>query len=197
MDAIRNYVQHRSLPVGPLTYRLGATMPMARSAVRFGHRATTRSGRFGEAIQSSSVAFWAEIGADASARDLTLMIRQFVAGLGRVHLTVRDLTAQDVEAWKTTFACAVEKARGASSIQSDSWPSVDEEGEYRDKVHLVEHTLKRCQEMRKRYRNLDHLERCYVSGRIGPRRKPRRPRSLRSGGAVLGLLSWLRSNQPR
>lgn len=157
MEEIRDHMQHRALIVGRLSYPSARLHDQANSRVRFGVEARLdveemRSDpRFDRAIL-------AEIEYQKPAQDLTFVVRQYVEGLSRIHLAIRDSTGQAVDDWTVTLDTAIEKARtkientlGLAAVEETA------EGNYREEIHLVADITKRLHEMRQRYRNLKFL----------------------------------------
>jgi hypothetical protein len=88
MEAIRNYVQHRALPVGTLTYQNGWHEENGEQCLRRGIdvELDVDGVRNDDDFRPDVLR---QIEQNTRARDLTLMIRQFIEGLSRVHTTRR------------------------------------------------------------------------------------------------------------
>jgi len=166
MEEIRNHVQHRGLPVGLLAFPGDHHEEAGKTCVRFRihPELDTDELRTDPGFDRSVLV---EIEQQEDARDLTLMIRQFIAGLSRVHESVRDLADREVTSWTATFDNALETARteikhlvGLAAVEQD------DEGNYCDKVYVLADLPKRVHEMRKRYRNLKSCSHWYVSSRV-------------------------------
>ena len=165
MKEIRNYAQHRALPVGPLGYP-GKRQQDGKSAVRFGIQPQLDVDEL-RSDPSFKGTVLAEIEKEPAAQDLTYMIRQFIESLSRVHEAVRDLTEPEVAVWTLKLDNVVERARteightiGLAAVEQE------EEGSYRDKVYVFADLAKRVHDMRSRYRNLKFASGWYVSSGV-------------------------------
>jgi hypothetical protein len=99
MEAIRNSLQHRSLPITSFTYPYD--WEGRASSKRLCHRVTASitfeylrdDARFKPAVLKEL-----EAGGDEK-RDVTPFVREYVEGLSSVHERLRQLTSDDVERW--------------------------------------------------------------------------------------------------
>lgn len=100
MEALRNFIQHRSLPIARLDYP--AAWEPRKEGQLLHHRACAHLGIAAlrdDRNFKASVLQELEKGGNET-QDITPWVRQYIDGLASVHRQLRTLTKVDVELWK-------------------------------------------------------------------------------------------------
>ena len=112
MEAVRNFVQHRSLPLHSLSYP---------SAWEDMESESERQLRFGivpfldvaELLEDPEFkkTVKAELEQDPKPINITPLVREYIEGIGSAHEEFRKRTEQDAQAWERVIADIIERAR--------------------------------------------------------------------------------------
>ena len=101
VEALRNYVQHRGLPIYGLEYnmtRKDVASPLLKHIVT----PTLSVARLKEE-KKFKAAVLKELEALGDEIDIKPLVRQYIDSIGRIHLSIRDLVASDVARWEHTI----------------------------------------------------------------------------------------------
>lgn len=166
LEALRNYQQHRGLPVHHLA--IGMRRDPVGDEIFVAHRVTPsvsvaslrRDGRVKAAVL-------AELETRGPLVPLMPMVREYVEGLAAVHAAMRDAVANDVKGWEETVLHAMARGRkrfgksglGFVAVASGTPGKQDEE------VQMFEDFMSRRRLLERRSRHVTMLAKHYVSGR--------------------------------
>jgi hypothetical protein len=168
MEAVRNHIQHRSLPVDRMSYPTSLMEPDApASKMRFRVVPCIDTVRL-EADSKFKGSALSELKSMGHFVPLTPLVRQYVEGLGRVHDTLRKGTAGDVAEWEATIAAVEARATAAEGqlpvglavVKEDD----DNEGIWVETDEMFGDLAKYRQSLVRKNGSLDRLSRRYVSG---------------------------------
>jgi hypothetical protein len=109
IDALRNYAQHRSMPVGKLSFPIRREDDGGADRLRF---MVVPCLDLTELRQDTSIKATILNELEAAGRtNLNELIRSYLESIGRIHIDVRQLTDADVEKWENSFQNAQTRAR--------------------------------------------------------------------------------------
>lgn len=165
MDALRNYMQHRSLPVHVLSYQSAwRDLPAGRMrehtvAPETEPQTIREDGKFKPATLAELEGLGARV-------DMTPLARQYVAGLAAVHKDLRSGMARLVEKWDGIIAQAGTEflAAGASELTGLAAVRVSDE-KYLDAVHISPSPTMRRRWLEQKNRSVEHYEAALVASR--------------------------------
>lgn len=166
MEAIRNSLQHRSLPITSVTHR--AAWEDRADEQLLHHRVIARfrikDARDDRNFKRSVIQELEQGGEDAP--DITPFVRQYVEGLSSVHHELRLITSPDIESWKGAVLGAIQLYRDVCSEDPRRVVAyqLDDEDTTIEEVQLFRDALDRLEEQRKR-RVPTNVSRWYVSNK--------------------------------
>lgn len=171
MEALRNFLQHRALPISlayPTEWDSSPATP--KSNLRFAIKPQLvvpdlrREGGFKTAVLE-------ELERDGGTQDLTLLIRQFIGGLSRIHNDLRHRISKDREEWKATLTGVFEQVReplngrflGLAAVKQDA-----SSREYIETLDIFEGPFDRMKFLllSNPAENLGYLPRWYISSEV-------------------------------
>jgi len=162
MVALRNHMQHQSLPVQNIRYGSDKINPDGQCLVRFALQpkldlATLRASGFKKSVLK-------ELESAHENANVTALLREFVGGLGLAHQAVRELTMADSQEWKRRIGHVLEIGR----MQFDQMlglaaVSRDEEGNHPEVVEIFEDMIRRLDLLRARYGHVGFLKDWFIS----------------------------------
>lgn len=172
MELIRNYLQHRAFPIHELSIEIGSdrdepSKVHARHSVHPSVKVAEleKDPRLDRAVLRAL----AERGPKVQ---LTPMIREHVASIARVHLSVREAMSEDVARWDRTLTDAIERARQSCgdtiAIAAARIVECEDGDEEHDVEELFEDPIKRRTYLVRRTSRAQFVERGYVSSRPKP-----------------------------
>ncbi|GGD44406.1 hypothetical protein GRI62_10640 [Erythrobacter arachoides] len=170
MEAMRNYSQHRGLPLHGSSYAISRQEPdLLQYSVATSIDLSQLQG---------DDAFKQTVLAEISDEELSVepLLRDYMAGLSAVHLKARNLLKERVAVW-------MEVIRGAIAQHVDSSPDgktpglsaieLGKRNAWLQTVHLGEDMLQRIEILQKRHRTLERVPSSFVSGAPRPPKRKR------------------------
>lgn len=110
MEAIRNFVQHRSLPVGGFMYP-SAWQERARGRQLLHHRAIPmldpKQLREDKEVKQAVIDELVHAGEERF--NITILLREYVEGLSRAHEELRSLVKDDIAPWKKSLLDVIDR----------------------------------------------------------------------------------------
>lgn len=166
MDAIRNHIQHRNLPISGLvltgTHVDLEGMPAAKHTIRV--IVDVDSMRKDPKVSAKVIA-------DIESRDndgvsITPLVRRYVESLGRIHIEIRSMLTENFTAWSEELAAAVEQGRATfgDDVVGLVATRIDENGGHFDSEHLLIPLGERKAFLERRTAHASALGNHYVSG---------------------------------
>jgi hypothetical protein len=172
METLRNYVQHRGLPVDSVEYLATAASAAKPSYVLnivtpyLDTRQLQEDDRFKPAILAELI----KIG---DKHDLKPLIRDYVEGIGEVHASLRQKIADDVQKWEMILRALLDRVRNldpdASTVQI---LQLDERGSLQGEVLVFEALLTRRAWLERRAPVLTHFSRHVATNQPREQTKP-------------------------
>ena len=164
-EALRNYVQHRALPVHNLSFpysqtdtdpsrKIQASVVPAMNTARL-----QEDGKFKKAVLKELLPRGNEL-------NITPFIRQYVAGLSDVHLRLRELNATIVTQWDDLCVSVINRAREhfgtalGAALVSKGGPTTG----YDERHYIIEDISTRRKELERKNGLTRHVSRFFVSG---------------------------------
>lgn len=169
--AIRNYVQHRSLPIQILAYP--RNVDPKRIVVR-----CTIEPRLDLSDLAEDSKFKPSVLRELQAKgdshpNVTPFVRRYIEAIGRTHEEVRRILAPDVEIWDGALSSVVKRAREAfesgDELAGLGIVSRDVTEKIHEPVHVSENLIKRRKSLERKNRALGTLSKRYVSGECSER----------------------------
>ena len=154
LDALRNYSQHRGLPIhgGGYARELHESRELADWIVSMELTVNSRELKGDGKFKASVLAELEQLGADVSIKPF---VREYVCCLGRMHEKVRETMASDVAAWTSAIQGMRQRFRSKHareeliglymSLQDDKGKQVDEVDMFDAYIGRREMLVKRCQ----------------------------------------------------
>jgi hypothetical protein len=167
MEALRNHIQHRSLPVYKMSYPAKVEEPgVPSSKIRFGIVPSLDTARL-EEDEDFKATVLEELKSVGSYVPLTPLVREYVERLCCVHESLRRETVTDVSRWdaivadverRATDAFGKDLLSGLAVVTEDDaglWPEID---------RIFSDITKRRKSIVRKNRNLRGLSHRYISG---------------------------------
>lgn len=170
LEALRNHIQHRSLPVHRMSYPTKVEEPgVPSSKIRFGVVPSLDTAQLEEDGKFKRTILEELKGRGGAFVSLTLLVREYVEGLGRVHEALRDATEKDVSCWEAALAFVEQRAtmgfaEDPPGLVGLAVVSEDDEGLWSEIDHIFSDIAKRRQSLVRKNRILQKLSDRYVSG---------------------------------
>jgi hypothetical protein len=178
LEALRNYVQHRGLPISHLSYHSERDRAEDGSRSSLKHVLTPQVDvsalREDLEKKDTKAAFRVELEGIVENQDLKLHVREYIGGLGRVHAEVRDLIASDLKEWESVCERLQETYREATSDNVTGLAAVEESHPdvYSELIHLNPNLIKRRQLLERKNRYTKNYVQHIISAEIH-QEKPR------------------------
>jgi len=165
METLRNYTQHRALPVHQLTYPSAWEPPgewknlVYRAVPGIALQDLREDGR----VKQSVIADLEALGPDVP---LTPLIREYVEGLSVIHEEFRRCTQGDIPSWEASFNWVWERYKAGSGPNRKPVQivAINDEGEYTGQDHIFEDLITHRNGLARRNQALINLTRRFVSG---------------------------------
>lgn len=171
MEALRSYSQHRGLPLHGATYDARKVKNDERGMVRFSVATNILVERL-RGDKKFKQAVLKDVTADIL--EVEPLIRDYIEGLGHIHMKLRNLLKERVEAWKKSVRDAISEYAEASDDGGTLGLcalELAERNEWVRHMPLVEQMLERVEILQKRNGSLQNLTRRFVTG--APRPTPK------------------------
>ena len=169
MEAIRNYLQHRSFPIHHLSF--GMERDEAKGQVFAAHTICPsislaeirRDGRLKTAVLE-------ELTSEGDLVPVTPLVREYVEALGRVHESVRVAAEERVAAWEATVTTTIARARTVCGDSKIGFLAVARsEDTEEQEIQLFSDLIDRRQFLQRRSSHAAVLAKHYVSGKTTER----------------------------
>ncbi len=167
MEALRNYLQHGGFPIGlsfPFEWQ-GAE----GSAMRIGIAPTLSLRDLeGSAFKSSVYRELLALGQENRKANINLFLREYIEGLNRVHIHLRELISARVEDARSEFvrATQVGRERLGPHIAGLAAIAIDDDGRETEVLGIFDEISDRLAVLVKRNPALPTLSRWYVTGEV-------------------------------
>lgn len=165
MEEIRNYIQHRSLPVHRMSYSSKVERPSEPSRkIRYSVVPSLDTARL-EVDGKFKSTIAQELKAKGDSVPLTPLVREYVEALGRVHETLREGSSKDTARWEAVLAEVETKAFNAFNCNLDHLAVVteDEDGSWPEIEHIFNDLWKYRKSLVQKNSILNHLSERYIS----------------------------------
>jgi hypothetical protein len=166
LEAMRNYMQHRGLPVHAISHR--AERREVANGSLLEHTLTPQiepaqyreDGKFKAAVLTELERLGPQLA-------LTPFVRQYIAGLGAVHKDLRALLSPEIARWDGIVeqVGAEFNAAGAEDLTGLAVVRQEEDGVYHDIVHISPGPIVRRRWLQHKNRHVEHYERVLVVNR--------------------------------
>jgi hypothetical protein len=165
MEALRNHVQHRGLPVDSVRWHSATVDASPDSPAR--HTATPWIRVASLADSKFKRRVLAELHAMGDTVDLKPLIREYVASIGAIHATVRKRMKQDTTAWEGVLKSILDrfKAAGGNADRVEV-VAIDETDGYVDYVDVLEDLWKRRRQLERNNHYLTHFTKHFVTSEV-------------------------------
>jgi hypothetical protein len=170
MEALRNHIQHKSLPVHEYSVQFAVDEPGSPgSFIRHSVKPVIQV-----SVLAKDTEFKREVLSQLSASgkstvSLTMLIRRYLASIAKVQAAVRGAMTEDVEEWCRVLDAAMARCRSSFGETPGAVAILDrhEDGEDESGVeHLNEEVCKRREYLIHRTSGANHLDRGFVTNKI-------------------------------
>jgi len=168
MEALRNHVQHQSLPVDRLTYK----------QARVEHGTDNRSQNLCAPLLSvtrleEQKGFKAKVLAELKGQgdmvDLKPFARDYVVSLVRAHMELRKRIDGDVSQWDKKLQSVIDRFKEkfpGNPVVGLAVVTMNEAGDIQEAVHIFSQLIERRQELERKNHNARHLRTHFVSSAV-------------------------------
>lgn len=180
MEALRNYAQHRGLPLHGASYDVSWTGDFSENGKNKGlMRHSVAANIDLEKIRADKrfkKSIVTEIDQDLDQLDVVVLIREYVEGLADVHSKLRAVLKEPLDGWKSFFRSAISKYGAANDgdVVGLTAAIFDQEGRVGERTDLFEELPERVEKLQRRNGNLVNLRLRYVTNEITPKRAAKR-----------------------
>lgn len=170
MEALRNYVQHESLPIHHLSYC--ASVRETPEGLLFRHICTPSVSMRILREQNCDIKSQVMVDLEAAAKnglvDLKPLVRDYISSLGRVHTGIRQRMKPDIEQWDQTVSLVRARFLEVSDTDGPDLAAVcqDASGALREVVYLSDDVSSRRREQEATHPARTDLRRQYVSSEV-------------------------------
>ena len=167
MEALRNYMQHRSLPVKKLSYSSkweevdSEQMLRCSAEVYLDVIDLREDSKFKSNVLSELEKRGKEV-------EITPLVRQYIEGIGCAHEELRSNTKQDIDAWARTVSDLIDRVRDPLNGDLTGLGIVaEDERRYVETVHISEEPKERLDYLARKNSSFTKLSYRYASGYHG------------------------------
>lgn len=166
MEALRNYLQHRSFPVHNLSFGMQRDEVGSRT---FAAHTIVPSVSVAELSRDGGLkpGVLEELVAKGPMVSLTPLVREYVEALARVHTALRTAVAEEVAQWEENVRVSIERARNGCGDSNIGFVAVarGEDAEV-EEVQLFAELINRRKLLERKGHHTTMLANHYVSGRV-------------------------------
>ena len=167
LEALRNHVQHCSLPIQIITFNSGFIDKDPKNHVQFSvapqatYETLAADAEFKKAILEELKSFGGKI-------DLRLPIREYVSCVVQLHGEVRKVLSKIVDESRSFYLAAVKEYSviGGQPVKFPKLQSKEDNGAPLETIHLISDFLNHYDSLHKRNSNLRDISKSFVSNAI-------------------------------
>jgi hypothetical protein len=173
LEALRNYVQHRSLPIQRLTHT--ASRQGEESGVRIRNIVTPSldvnrlraDGKFKRSVL-------AELESIGNSVDVKPLVRGYIEAIGRIHLFIREMLTNDITIWESIVLRILDRYRKVSEREILSVAIVisDDSDKITESVMIFEDMIERRRWLRQKNQTLTHFSFHMITSEVEPPTPP-------------------------
>lgn len=177
MEALRNYAQHRGLPLHGATFDSGWTGTFANGAEDSGFLRHSSYATIDLAKIRTDKKFKASVLADLAESpdklDVSLLVREYIESLAQVHEKVRKSVENELEYAGSAIRKAISQYSDVNegNVIGLSAAEFDDQNVLINHQNIFEDLLERINRLIRRNRNLINLRLRYVSSEVTPKRR--------------------------
>ncbi len=181
MEALRNYAQHRGLPLHGSTFDSSWIDPKNpvenQSSLRYSVAASVNLDKL-RLDQNFKKTVLKELDPALENQDISPMVREYLEALGGVHDGLRELLEADLTGWKKTIRDAINRYSDLNKgdVLGLSVAEFSSDGSLKNYNGIFEELLTRIDRLKLRNGSMINLRRRYVSNEILPGKKYRSKR---------------------
>jgi hypothetical protein len=166
MEALRNYMQHRSLPIHFISHRVARREFPAGKLVEHIVTAEIRPEDYREDGKFKADVL-KELEALGERVELPPLVREYVAGLASLHAELRTVLASYTSRWDGIIRSAGENflSAGANTLTGLALVELSGDRTYRTVTHISAGPVERRKALEERNRHAQHYERVLVANR--------------------------------
>ncbi len=178
MEALRNYAQHRGLPLHGASFDATWTGNLSDDADKGLLRHVVLASISLAKIKGDkkfSAKLLAEVDGDVEHLDVATLTREYIEALGGVHNDLRKLMNGAVAEWKAVVRKALARYAEANegNVIGLSVAEFNENGTVKSHINVFDDLLLRLEKLNRRNGSLVNLRRRYVTNEILPPKKSR------------------------
>ena len=169
MEALRNYVQHRGFAIRSATTEMRSIELELGNKIRFTLTPYIYPDDLGEDMDFKKPIL-EELRSLGKRIDAKLLLRDYIASLGRVHEKIRALLKEDIKNWTQTILNAINHFKNnypnEPSIVGLAAMIKNDDATYSQPVYLFKEFMEYRQQLEKKNSNLNTLGKRYVSSEV-------------------------------
>lgn len=175
MDALRNYAQHRGLPLHGASFNSSWTGDVREGDKGLLQYSVAANVNLSEIRRDKK--FSAKVLAEVDELqhlDIATLTREYIEGLGGVHEALREVLKEALTGWKATVRDAIARYAAANnrSVLGLCVAEFDDRDTVKDRTSIFDDMLLRAEMMMRRNGSLVNLKRRYVTNEIISPKKP-------------------------
>lgn len=185
MEALRNYAQHRGLPLHGASFDATWTGNLdddsnGKGMLRHVVLASINLTKI-KSDKKFSAKLWAEIGSDLECLDVATLTREYIEALGGVHNGLRKLWSNALAEWKGTVRNAIFRYSKINSGHTIGLSAAEfnENGTVKNNINIFDDLLVRVEKLARRNGSLVNLRRRYVTNELLPPKRSRSRKKVR------------------
>ncbi|PSB05943.1 hypothetical protein C7B76_30510 [filamentous cyanobacterium CCP2] len=162
MEAMRNYVQHRELPVRILNNKMQlvgtGSNELWKHTIKLSIDINTLSkdGKFKKKVLT-------ELQSLGESVELTPLIRQYLRSIGKIHLKIRELLNSDLSAWEEQIRNPLKQYKEATGYVDGLRAIAINESKTIETISILEDVIKRRQMLENKNKYLTHYPFHFIS----------------------------------
>lgn len=162
MTEIRNYVQHRELPIHVLSKNMRKIEQESNVFVKHTNKLTLDIKVLSEDKKFKPKVL-AELQSLGESVELTPLIRQYLESIGKIHSKIRELLSSDLSAWEKQIQHSLSQYQESTGCVEALRAVLINESEITETISIFEDVIKRRQMLENKNRYLTHYSSNFIS----------------------------------
>lgn len=162
MEAMRNYVQHRELPIRGLSKNMRRTEKESEVFMKHTIKLSIDINTLGEDKKFKSKIL-TELQRLGEAVEFTPLFRQYLGSIGKIHLKIRELLSSDLLVWEKQIQYLLSQYQESTGYIDGLSAIVTDESEITETISIFEDVIERRQMLENKNRYLTHYSSHFIS----------------------------------
>jgi hypothetical protein len=163
MESIRNYVQHRELPVYGVRHNALSQGDTVKHTIEIDVNIKTlaEDKKFKRKIIEEL-----EKRSRGNSINLVPLVREYIASIGKIHLKIRDLIKPDLLQWETILQEVISEYYNSTRFSEGLTLVVDDSGTIIESLEIFNDFMKRRQSLENKNEYISHYSSHFISSEI-------------------------------